>query len=73
MSTHSANTGSVLALLMSGNPPVPWAGISRVFQILTNRPRENTSKRVIVNLEVNVREICGEICGDVLLVYYCIY
>ena len=37
---------------LTANPAVPWAGISRVFQILANRPRENTSKRVIVNLEV---------------------
>ena len=64
MSTHSANTGSVLALLMSGNPPVPWAGISRVFQILTNRPHENTSKRVIVNLEVYLLgKFAGQFAG----------
>ena len=29
-----------------------FSSISRVFQILANRPRENISKRVIVNLEV---------------------
>ena len=28
-----------VALLQVTNPPVPWAGISRVFQILMSRPR----------------------------------
>ena len=32
-----------------------FTSISQVFQILANLPRENTSKRVIVNLEVYLR------------------
>ena len=38
-----------------------------------NRPRENPSMRVISNMEGYLwGQFVGTICGDVLLVYYCI-
>ena len=63
------------------NSPVPWAGISRVFHgygyvelVPANRPRENPSMRVITGMEgFSLGRFAGTICGDVLLVYYCIY
>ena len=65
------------------NSPVPWAGISQVFYgygygelVPANRPCEKYfhASGSITSMEVFSRGRFAEtICGDVLLVYYCIY
>ena len=65
------------------NSPVPWAGISQVFYgygygelVPANRPCEKYfhASGSITSMEVFSRgRFAGTICGDVLLVYYCMY